>query len=278
MNNFLKTLVSSLLFLLLNSSNNHSVVCFQHNIVPVNTKTTLSLPSLTPFYYPAYCYRNSNGNACFGVKLSAKIIVDDDDDDDNDNENNVSTTKTTRKRRTRRKKGSILEDTSISTANIDDVDDGTIVEIKIQDINAVGSSNTNDNDDTMIAIASSNKQQATIMSTATDISTDDNEVDDKFKSLVSDARRLRESSTQKEGDDAMYKLREIISTIVTIDFFAIVGFLIWFVVGVVSSTILKDDTIQIAFNGIFQPLVQPALGILMIASVASGVTGQEEGE
>jgi len=278
MNNFLKTLVSSLLFLLLNSSNNHSVVCFQHNIVPVNTKTTLSLPSLTPFHYPAYCYRNSNGNgnACFGVKLSAKSIVDDDDDDDN--ENNVSTTKTTRKRRTRRKKGSILEDTSISTANIDDVDDGTIVEIKIQDINAVGSSNTNDNDDTMIAIASSNKQQATIMSTATDIPTNDNEVDDKFKSLVSDARRLRESSTQKEGDDAMYKLREIISTIVTIDFFAIVGFLIWFVVGVVSSTILKDDTIQIAFNGIFQPLVQPALGILMIASVASGVTGQEEGE
>lgn len=272
MNNFLKTLVSSLLFLLLNSSNNHSVVCFQHNIVPISTKTTLSLPSLTPFHYPPYYYRNSNSNACFGVQLSAKSSVDDDDDDDN--ENNVSTTKTTRKRRTRRKKGSILEDTSISTANIDDVDDGTIVEIKIQDINAVGSSNTND--DTMIT--SSNKQQATIMSTTTDISTNNNEVDDKFKSLVSDARRLRESSTEKEGDDAMYKLREILSTIVTIDFFAIVGFLIWFVVGVVSSTILKDDTIQIAFNGIFQPLVQPALGLLMIASVASGVTGQEEGE
>ena len=103
--------------------------------------------------------------------------------------------------------------------------------------------------------------------------TTNNNEDDKLKSLLSDAKRLRESSSSNEDDEKInMKLNDILSTIVTIDFFVVFGFLVWFLVGVVSSNIVKDDTIQIAFNGIFQPLVQPALGILMIASVASGGT------
>jgi hypothetical protein len=34
---------------------------------------------------------------------------------------------------------------------------------------------------------------------------------------------------------------------------------------------LQDDTVQIAFNGIFQPVVQPALGVLMIAAISDAV-------
>jgi len=74
----------------------------------------------------------------------------------------------------------------------------------------------------------------------------------------------------------MQKVKGAISTLITVDFFLILGFLAWFVLGVISSTMFKNDAIQIAFNGIFQPLVQPALGILMIGSVAGGAFGKDE--
>ena len=40
----------------------------------------------------------------------------------------------------------------------------------------------------------------------------------------------------------------------------------------------QDDTIQILFNSNFQTFVQPALGILMIASVTDGILNQEKDE
>jgi hypothetical protein len=68
-------------------------------------------------------------------------------------------------------------------------------------------------------------------------------------------------------------IKEVVSTIVTIDFFVVCGLLLWFVAGIFSSYILKDDTVQIAFNGIFEAIVQPALGILMIGSAAGSLFG-----
>lgn len=65
--------------------------------------------------------------------------------------------------------------------------------------------------------------------------------------------------------------KNAISTLITADFFLICAFLVWFLVGIFASSVLKDDAIQIAFNNIFQPVVQPALGVLMIGSIASAV-------
>jgi len=98
--------------------------------------------------------------------------------------------------------------------------------------------------------------------------------DNSLEDLLADARKMRESA----GPDADKvsipgAIKEVVSTIVTIDFFVVCGLLLWFVAGIFSSYILKDDTVQIAFNGIFEAIVQPALGILMIGSAAGSLFG-----
>ena len=97
--------------------------------------------------------------------------------------------------------------------------------------------------------------------------------DDSMEQLLADARKMRASTTkvveekEKTMGDTFF---EAISTIVTIDFFVVLGLLVWFLAGIFCSTVLKDDTVQIAFNMNFERVTQPALGILMIGSVAGG--------
>lgn len=100
---------------------------------------------------------------------------------------------------------------------------------------------------------------------------------DSLKSLLADAKRLR---GDKEEEDSEFNIGEsiksVISTIITIDFFIVFGLLLWFLAGIFSSYALKDDGIQIAFNGIFEAVVQPALGLLMIGSAAGAVMNKDE--
>lgn len=104
--------------------------------------------------------------------------------------------------------------------------------------------------------------------------------DDSLSSLLKDAKRLRggveKTSLTEEEPTLGERLSDIISAVVTIDFFVVLGLLAWFLAGVFCSYVLKDDAVQIAFNGIFQPVVQPALGVLMIASAAGAVLGKNE--
>lgn len=97
--------------------------------------------------------------------------------------------------------------------------------------------------------------------------------EDSLEQVLADAKamRLDGDSAEKTGDALIAeKIRNGLSTIVTVDFFVVCALLLWFLAGIFGSYVLKDDTIQIAFNGIFQQVVQPALGILMIGSAASG--------
>ena len=80
----------------------------------------------------------------------------------------------------------------------------------------------------------------------------------------------------EEGRGIKSAIGNALSTIVTADFFVVCGFLVWFLLGIFCSSILKDDTVQIAFNNNFEKLVQPALGILMIASVGGSFFNKEE--
>jgi hypothetical protein len=103
--------------------------------------------------------------------------------------------------------------------------------------------------------------------------------DDSMEQLLADARKMRSASKaveekEKTATDTVF---EIISTIVTIDFFVVVALLVWFLAGIFCSSVLKDDTVQIAFNMNFERVTQPALGILMIGSVA-GSLGKKENE
>lgn len=102
-------------------------------------------------------------------------------------------------------------------------------------------------------------------------------LDDSLEQLLADAREMQALERREKGSDSeasstakgvLTSLRNAISTLVTVDFFIVCGFLVWFLTGVFASYVLRNDAMQIAFNGIFQPLVQPALGILMIAALA----------
>lgn len=82
---------------------------------------------------------------------------------------------------------------------------------------------------------------------------------DSLERLLQDAKEMKaleekdDSSSlgATEGDGGISlpdSFRSILSTIVTIDFFVVCGFLLWFLAGIFCSYILKDDTVQIAFN------------------------------
>jgi hypothetical protein len=107
----------------------------------------------------------------------------------------------------------------------------------------------------------------------------DNSLDDSLKQLLADAREMRQDVGSGEEDGSVSipdSFRNILSTIVTIDFFVVCALLVWFLAGIFASYVLKNDAVQIAFNGIFQPVVQPALGILMIGSAAGGMYLSED--
>lgn len=115
--------------------------------------------------------------------------------------------------------------------------------------------------------------------------------DDSLERLLADAKEMKALEERKAKDNADDSLSgnddeevfsipqttlKILSTLVTVDFFVVCLLLVWFLAGVFCSYVLKNDDVQIAFNGIFQPVVQPALGVLMIGSLLSAVFKEEE--
>lgn len=112
---------------------------------------------------------------------------------------------------------------------------------------------------------------------------DDDDDDGKtlsgLEQLLVDAKSMRTDKIEQTGEDFKVEsptsLKNILSTIVTADFFFVCALLVWFLVGIFCSSILKDDTIQIAFNSNFQMIAQPALGLLMVGSAASAFFKEE---
>lgn len=105
--------------------------------------------------------------------------------------------------------------------------------------------------------------------------------DNSLEALLADARRMRKEDEEngvESGLSIPSAVREVISTIVTIDFFVVCALFAWFLAGIFCSYIIKDDAVQIAFNGIFEPVVQPALGVLMIGAAGGAVFNDSEKE
>mmetsp|Transcript_18631 Transcript_18631/g.26289 ORF Transcript_18631/g.26289 Transcript_18631/m.26289 type:complete len:305 (-) Transcript_18631:166-1080(-) len=189
----------------------------------------------------------------------------------------------------------------------------TPVELEIQDIRNVmsGGGSTTEKKDTE---SSSVKQSSLAAEDTEDDDEDDddeyeyyyedeegnevvvpNEEVDSLSQLLADARQMREqdaassssaASKLDNSDDEEDKggitvpdsVRNVISTIVTFDFFFVCALLLWFLAGIASRAVFNDDTIQIAFNNNFELIVQPALGVLMIAAAAGAVLKEEETE
>lgn len=101
-------------------------------------------------------------------------------------------------------------------------------------------------------------------------------------SLLDDARAMREFEPTSNDDEESFKLREVViqalSYLVTADFFFVVFLLLWFFVGIFSAKVLGDDGIYLYFAGLFEPVVQPALGILILGAGLSGVFGKKDEE
>jgi hypothetical protein len=101
---------------------------------------------------------------------------------------------------------------------------------------------------------------------------------DPLAQLLVDVRQMRaeEKNGIQQETESNLSIPKVLSTIVIADFFVVMILFFWFLLGIFSSYVMKDDAIQIAFNGIFQPIVQPALGLLMIASISDAVLKKDD--
>jgi hypothetical protein len=70
-------------------------------------------------------------------------------------------------------------------------------------------------------------------------------------------RASSEGQSQTKTKGVKEIIFEVISTIVTVDFFLVLALLVWFLAGIFCSYVLKDDAVQIAFNMNFERLTQP---------------------
>ena len=110
-------------------------------------------------------------------------------------------------------------------------------------------------------------------------------LEDSMSQLLEDARIMTEEEkagkgilSDEEGTGVKSMIGNVLSTIVTADFFLVCGFLLWFLLGIFCRSVFNDDTIQIAFNNNFETLVQPSLGILMIAALGGNFFKEKEEE
>jgi len=67
------------------------------------------------------------------------------------------------------------------------------------------------------------------------------------------------------------KIKELFSALLVADFFLILLFLTWFIAATISKEVFSSYFLIEKFQDIFQPVIQPALGLLMIGSVSSAV-------
>jgi predicted secreted protein len=131
------------------------------------------------------------------------------------------------------------------------------VELKVQDVRDLVQGGRSKPDAGAKDTAMLTSNQVAAMKSATPgtgtSSFSNNQLDDSLAALLQDAKRMQaedEDIPEDEKQSAAFKanFRNVLSTIVTADFFVVCGFLLWFVAGIFCSYILKDDTVQIAFN------------------------------
>ena len=78
------------------------------------------------------------------------------------------------------------------------------------------------------------------------------------------------------NDDILTTIKGIFSNLLIADFFAIIIFLVWFIAASVQKEALGNAWLLERFQDIFAPVIQPALGFLMLGSIASGIGGGNE--
>lgn len=77
-----------------------------------------------------------------------------------------------------------------------------------------------------------------------------------------------------EENSVVASLKSAFSTLLIADFFLVIFFLVWFLAAAALQS--TNAFLLERFQDIFQPVVVPSLTVLMVGSIASGVTGQED--
>ena len=108
------------------------------------------------------------------------------------------------------------------------------------------------------AMMSSSVSESTSVAPSSSTQQQQQLADDSLEMLLQDAKEMqalenesnKDASTSEEegGFSIGDTLKSGLSTLVTVDFFVVCAFLLWFLAGIFCSYILKDDTVQIAFN------------------------------
>ncbi len=95
------------------------------------------------------------------------------------------------------------------------------------------------------------------------------------KSLKIDSINSSSSNNSPVGG-IMNTVKDAVSIVLLVDFFVILFFLGWFIL----AAVLKDSNpfFLERFQDLFNPVVQPAIGILMAGSIASGLLGDRKKE
>lgn len=95
--------------------------------------------------------------------------------------------------------------------------------------------------------------------------------------LGADIERFRQKENRQPmgaGESFALGAKDLISTIITVDFFVVIVFMLWFITGVVSSYGFSNTFLLDQFNDKWTPVVQPALGVLMGGTIAGGVVSK----
>lgn len=178
-----------------------------------------------------------------------------------------------------------------------------VVTLPVQDIRDLVAGRSPSSSDSAVAPSSSSSKSTTFARTTTGPTApssaarasplgevdgdDDIDETDALQRLLRDARQMRDreglsGDNNRNKDDEGFSIpktaQSALSTLLTVDFFVVCAFLVWFLAGVFASYVLHDDAIQIAFNNLFTPVVQPALGLLMVGSLASAVFKEDDNE
>lgn len=165
-------------------------------------------------------------------------VTDDDDDDDDAWEEE--------------------EDNAVNSPNFDlKPRENAAVAMQVKDVRAVVGLMP-ESEDFDLPVNTVRRQASLKTQKRTKVFTNDNglktENMNSFERLLADAKQMKLQEEENEDDDegngvnVPTTIRSILSTIVTIDFFIICAFLVWFLAGVVSSSFFHNDDIQIAFN------------------------------
>merc|ERR1712146_646880 len=96
--------------------------------------------------------------------------------------------------------------------------------------------------------------------------------------LNGDSKALQESDKNGEENSFFESLSNNVSTFLFYDFVVVLMFLGLFLTGLAQKSLTNDSQILDFFNAIWNPVIQPALGLLMAGTLAGGAISYFQGE